>query len=579
MRIEIAFLRINIWLLFLLLQITQLTNAQTSFSDTAVDNLMKKYEYQGAVELIRQKLGQTQKSEHAKKLYYNTKMAHAYYRLMNVDSAIQYAIETKEWKEICTDSGLIVDAIRVLASVSNLSGDLNAALFYNDQLMRYANFHQDTLMKRNALTMFGTILSENKRYDEALIYFNDAFKLSISMRDTMSYPVIFYNLGLTYLYLNIDSSMVHLFQALPYAVRNNNKKVQLKIYSALADCFLAKKDSAQYKYYLVRANEIAAEIGNPIMIAYGYADLMRFDLSNKNFNGALEYGKSIGLILQKSPYPILQNDIDSMMYIAYRGLNDRENALIYLEKHLIDKSKLLNLNQEKSLNLMHLKYKTAEKNLVIANQKLELIEKKNKFTYFIFLPVILILCLASLFLYWLKRRKFISEIFKKEKYLTSHLQETQDWMKIKEENENQKLNDNNNELIKNNSINSLKNNQLYCELRDTFEKQKLYLIPDINLNSVVKILGTNKRYLYEALSKSSDDNFRNFVNRYRINEAKLIIEQKIKNKEPLVIPDIWASTGFNSGASFYRAFNLITGLTPSEYIRELEKYLNASKNL
>ncbi len=88
-------------------------------------------------------------------------------------------------------------------------------------------------------------------------------------------------------------------------------------------------------------------------------------------------------------------------------------------------------------------------------------------------------------------------------------------------------------------------------------------------SGVIKILGTNQKYLYQAISENSESNFRSFLNRYRVDEAKRIIEQKIRMKEELNLSDIFSSAGFNSPVSFYRAFKSVTGLTPKEYATEI----------
>ena len=88
---------------------------------------------------------------------------------------------------------------------------------------------------------------------------------------------------------------------------------------------------------------------------------------------------------------------------------------------------------------------------------------------------------------------------------------------------------------------------------------------------MIRILGTNKKYLYQAISENSDSNFRSFLNRYRIDEAKRIIENGIQNTEQINLSEIYTSAGFNTTVSFYRVFKQVTGLTPKEYLNEIRK--------
>jgi AraC-like DNA-binding protein len=114
-------------------------------------------------------------------------------------------------------------------------------------------------------------------------------------------------------------------------------------------------------------------------------------------------------------------------------------------------------------------------------------------------------------------------------------------------------------------------------LFDKFEyilaKEQLYLNPELDQNLVVKILATNKKYLYDAISEHSDLNFRGIINRMRINEAKKHMAGKLKNNDTINFSTIYAECGFNSNSSFYRAFKLITGITPNDYATELNREL------
>ena len=103
------------------------------------------------------------------------------------------------------------------------------------------------------------------------------------------------------------------------------------------------------------------------------------------------------------------------------------------------------------------------------------------------------------------------------------------------------------------------------------EKQKLYLDTELNVKSIISLLGTNKTYLYQAISRNTSENFRVMINRYRINEAKRIIEDGVVRSSVFDSTSIYSAAGFNSSVSFFRAFKLYTGLTPKEYANETRK--------
>uniref|UniRef100_UPI0030F3F69A helix-turn-helix domain-containing protein n=1 Tax=Paraglaciecola sp. TaxID=1920173 RepID=UPI0030F3F69A len=58
-------------------------------------------------------------------------------------------------------------------------------------------------------------------------------------------------------------------------------------------------------------------------------------------------------------------------------------------------------------------------------------------------------------------------------------------------------------------------------------------------------------------------NFYEFINRYRIEEAKkMLIDPKYKNT---TITDVYLAVGFNSKSVFYTFFKKFEGITPSNY--------------
>ncbi len=109
---------------------------------------------------------------------------------------------------------------------------------------------------------------------------------------------------------------------------------------------------------------------------------------------------------------------------------------------------------------------------------------------------------------------------------------------------------------------------LFSEMIMLIESQKLYLNPKLDLKQVITLLGTNKFYLYNAINNHSESNFRNIINRYRLEEAKRIIERECRQGEADNSTTIYEAAGFNSAATYYRIFKQHTGLTPMEYAKE-----------
>jgi AraC-like DNA-binding protein len=67
------------------------------------------------------------------------------------------------------------------------------------------------------------------------------------------------------------------------------------------------------------------------------------------------------------------------------------------------------------------------------------------------------------------------------------------------------------------------------------------------------------------INQSFQMNFRNLVNKYRVEEVKIRLKSPPSH---LSILGIALNCGFNSEASFYRIFRQQVGLSPNDYIRK-----------
>jgi AraC-like DNA-binding protein len=109
---------------------------------------------------------------------------------------------------------------------------------------------------------------------------------------------------------------------------------------------------------------------------------------------------------------------------------------------------------------------------------------------------------------------------------------------------------------------------LLSSLRQIMKTQKLYLDPQLNLGKVSSSLNTTQKSISTILNQHQQMNFNDFINQYRVDEVK----EKLLSSDfqHMTISGIALESGFNSQATFQRAFKNSTGLSPRQYI-SLEK--------
>ncbi len=103
--------------------------------------------------------------------------------------------------------------------------------------------------------------------------------------------------------------------------------------------------------------------------------------------------------------------------------------------------------------------------------------------------------------------------------------------------------------------------ECYAELLNYMSASKPYTNCELSIRMLAEKLQLPARELSRVINEKSGKNFMEFINMYRIDEAK----KTLKADNDLKILDISLMSGFNSKSSFYDAFKKFTSMTPSEY--------------
>ncbi|MCQ2335222.1 MAG: helix-turn-helix domain-containing protein [Paludibacteraceae bacterium] len=97
-------------------------------------------------------------------------------------------------------------------------------------------------------------------------------------------------------------------------------------------------------------------------------------------------------------------------------------------------------------------------------------------------------------------------------------------------------------------------------------EKKIYLQPNITIAQVAKELGTNNAYLSMYLNEILNINFTDYINTLRIHNEVL---PRIESNPEISAQDLIYTSGFNHPATFYRAFQKITGQSFPAYKKNL----------
>jgi len=109
---------------------------------------------------------------------------------------------------------------------------------------------------------------------------------------------------------------------------------------------------------------------------------------------------------------------------------------------------------------------------------------------------------------------------------------------------------------------------LKTKLAVLMENERLFLDNELSLPELAGKMGVSSHDLSYLLNEGFGVNFFQFINTYRVNEAKqLMLSEKHRHLNMLGIA---YNSGFNSKTTFNTAFKKEIGLSPSQYIQQMK---------
>lgn len=100
------------------------------------------------------------------------------------------------------------------------------------------------------------------------------------------------------------------------------------------------------------------------------------------------------------------------------------------------------------------------------------------------------------------------------------------------------------------------------------ERDRLYEDPELSLTQMARQLDTNPSVLSKMINQGFQQNFNDCINYYRIEAVKQKLQSGEQKTQTLL--GIAYDCGFNSKATFNRAFKKVTGVSPKEWLQKTD---------
>lgn len=111
--------------------------------------------------------------------------------------------------------------------------------------------------------------------------------------------------------------------------------------------------------------------------------------------------------------------------------------------------------------------------------------------------------------------------------------------------------------------NTASNEEDFAKIEEVLSATKIFKNPNLNVVELATAVNLHPKKVSSAINNFSNKNFNQFVNQYRIEEAKVLLLDPENNR--LTIEAIAKESGFNSKSVFNTLFKAETGQTPTAF--------------
>lgn len=475
----------------------------------------------------------------------NLNLANYYNFYYQPDFAKFYAEEAHQFFQKHKDYREYTESLFELSEVYLAKENYLKTIFHLQEGIADTRLRNDTLSWVMALSDLSYSLNEQGLYQKGLEFTRGAIGLIKSNTNPGRFYADLANLAINYKYLYPDSAKHYLKEGIKRASENSDSmSLIISKYNLanrlneLYDMDEAEKLFLEVKDYCER-NEV--EMGL-CLSSYGLGSV---EVNRKNNKTAIQF-------LRESLNAAEEQSLDFMIFTCWEALESTYRVsgdLIMADQFRLKFDSINNLKQRANINqLMEFSQMASAaeqefyKNISIKRQKrgLEELAAMQK--------IIWIIALGFLMIYLSIQYTILKNRQGRSSAVNALIK------KYKEE-----LSDKTYEPDRTNSIHP----NWVGELYNLFEKEKIYLDPGLKVDYVLQVLGISYRQLNDYLKTSLQTNFPQFVNQYRLNEAKKYLADD--SNSSLSLSELALEFGFGTRQSFHNSFLKEFGITPSEF--------------
>ncbi len=467
----------------------------------------------------------------------------------------------------------------------HLGEDVKAGVAYTKVVER----DNDETRRAKALMHRASLLNRAGKIDLSIADYIEAMPVYQEAGDKGSLINAHIGLGRLYMYMGDHDAAIVAYEEAIIIAFNANRKRDLGLgYLNIGTAFEAKGDLDRAMAFYEKGLKIGLDTGDKGLVAQNYLNVGNVYLKNGQYNQAMSmYSRSLDISYREEiTYAKLMNymnmgnayfqlgqfrkavasydkayayaermnvtnerrELYEKYAYVYAGLEDFPNAYYYHTVFHKMESELFNAEKMRVVEELKIAYESE-----LLSQKLELatmeMERKKAQNNMLWISILALLVGSLIFILYL--------IYRNKQYKALYHKNVLE-LRREEKQQLKKQVDTGLEVKEDGSATGT----LFDEIEVCMREDKLYTDTELTVAGIARHLQSNTKYVSNAIAEHAEVNFNNYVNYFRVNEAKRLI---LRHRENANLGEIMQEAGFKSRTTFYNAFRKFTGMSPQKF--------------
>ena len=336
-----------------------------------------------------------------------------------------------------------------------------------------------------------------------------------------------------------------------------------ELYSLYANILHAQGDDAgAERYYLMALDHIDKKVVTAAVMTYlSYGTYL---------NDRGEYARAIPVLRQGIELSERSNNAVHR-YKLYQRISEAETALgryrealDYFKSYHSQADSIFNVERERSINELRVKYDAERQENMLRKSEIDLIRQQRRFQLLLLLLLFAVGISTVVYILYRRKDKMYKQIvrqqyefLKKEKKAAQPAMPPPDPISPQTEKPSPDRDEH-----------AVRDAELFARIEYLMQTEGVYRQNDLTIERLAERLDTNRTYISRAINQQAGKTFSSYVNSYRIDEAVRRLSD-VDDDTPLKA--LAQMLGYNHLQTFYTSFQSAIGMPPSKYREKLLK--------